>query len=132
MGLSSTGVLGCFAWSGFIAGDVAAEVAVGFGRLRISGGASVIDRDTDGGILPVVCGDSIAARGVRGSKPVRGRASATDRGFGSGTLPVTDSMNGTMVEGGASEEIGIDVALSVASLGGSMPGLASLFISVNH
>jgi hypothetical protein len=93
----------------------------------------VIDRDIDGGILPVVCGDSIAARGVRGGKPVRGRASATDRGFGSGTLPVTDSMNGAVVDGGASMEgIGIDVALSVASLGGSMPGFASLFMSVNH
>jgi hypothetical protein len=115
-----------------MAGDVEAELAVGFGRLRIGGGASVIDRDTDGGILPVVCGDSIAARGVRGSKPVRARAGVTDWGFGSGTLPVTDSMNGTMVDGGASEEIGIDVALSVASAGGSMPGFASLFMSVNH
>jgi hypothetical protein len=132
LGLSSTGVLGCFDSSGFAADDVEAEVATGFDRLRVGGGASVIDRDTDGGILPVVCGDSIAARGVRGGKPVRGRASATDRGFGSGTLPVTDSMNGTMVDGGASEEIGIDVALSVASVGGSMPGFACLFMSVNH
>ena len=101
--------------------------------MRIGGGASVIDRDTDGGILPVVCGDSIAARGVRGSKPVRARAGVTDWGFGSGTLPVTDSMNGTMVDGGASiEGIGIDVCLSVVSVGGSMPEFASVFISVSH
>ena len=101
--------------------------------MPLGGGASVIDRGTDGGILPVVCGDSIAARGVRGAKPVSGRASATDRGFGSGTLPVTDSMNGTMVDGGASiERIGIDVSLSVVSVGGSMPEFASVFMSVSH
>jgi len=76
----------------------------------VGGGASVVDRDTDGGILPVVCGDSIAALGVRGGKPVPARAGATDPGFGSGTLPVTDSMNGAVVDGGASMEgIGIDV-----------------------
>jgi len=42
-------------------------------------------------------------------------------------------MNGTMVDDGASiEGIGIDVSLSVVSLGGSMPKFASLFMSVNH
>ncbi len=101
--------------------------------MRVGGGASVIDRDTDGAILPVVCGDSIAARGVRAGKPARARAGATDRGFGSGTLPVTDSMNGTMVDGAASiEGIVIDVSLSVVSVGESMPEFASVFMSVSH
>ena len=60
--------------------EVEAALAIGFKGLRV-GNAGVAERGIERGILPVACGDGIA-----GSNPVRSRATATERGIGSGTL----------------------------------------------
>src|ERR1700683_5489718 len=66
--------------------DVEATFAIGFDRWPIGRGACVTDRDIDPGIRPVVASDGLVDPGIRREKPVRSRASATDRGIS--LLPV--------------------------------------------